>query len=544
MRKLFFIASSLVPFALPSPAATGAPGDTIAGTYDILICTGACSFDRQENAAVKGRLVLFADKLGKADLQRFDENRFSNHFDEPINGCFTLETVRKTSIYAGAEKIGVTSWSRQGGEYRFSLFHSPDAGYEASVARTTTGLSGSGASWGAGAAAPEHPGKETVIARRTGDANIADCTFQTAEEHEFRRLLADPARDEVFAIERAYRKQLLSDLDVSVIPRDWAMAGWLQEPEDGEARILRARTAMPEDPLIQWMAAVKTRAYPVTVTGNGVAMGESLHFKELDSTALAQLQHREPDNAAAWLMSLRNAVDRSDETATDVAIARLASSTYYDDHATELLKAQLALFRSHPLPAEFFAAVARLDPGWRLNGALTKDTAPYYQNQYPFAAIGINNLFYLRIAAGMHELIAVCVRQPQRTAARKDACVKIGRLLAARSNRVGVRDAGSMLLSEIDDFDDADVARARVQAWIASKYFEIHPRERGSRPFVADETAFIDDWLESGDEFEAMRRAVVRAGKPLQPPEDFHLNKALYGNFEKAWSKGQGRAAE
>lgn len=538
MRKLFFVVSCIFPFGLLRPAAApGSPEDAVAGTYDILICTGACSFDQQTNVVVKGRIVLFADKLEKVDLQRFDENRLSHHFGEAINGCFTLETVRKTSIYAGGEKIGVTSWSQEGTQYSFSLYHSPDAGYAVSVERTTAGLSGTGTSWGAGAAAPENPSKEKVIARRRSDASISNCTFQTAEEHEFWRLLADPARDDVFAIEHAYRKKLLSDLQVSILPRDWAMAGWLQRLEEGEADILRARKATPEDALTQWVAVVRTHAYSVAVTDNGVLLGETLQFKELDGSALAQLQRAEAYNAALWLMSLRNAVDRKDETATDAAIARLASSTYYDDHAVELLKAQLALFRSHPPPAEFFAAIARLDSGWRLNGVFTTDAAPYYQNQYPFANIGINNLFFMQVDAGMHELFVVCVQQPDRSTARKEACVKIGRLLAARSRRVAVRDDGSKLLSEINDFEDEDVARARVQAWIASKYFEIHPRVQGSRPFVSDEIAFIDDWIESGDEFEAMYRAVVRAGKPLQPPEDFQLNKALYGNFEKARAK-------
>jgi hypothetical protein len=538
MGKLFFVVSCMVPFGLLRPAvAAGSPGDAVAGTYDILICSGACSFDQQTNVVVKGRIVLFAEKLEKVDLQRFDENRFSHHFGEAINGCFTLETVRKASIYAGGEKIGVTSWSRQGSQFSFSLYHSPDAGYQVSVERTTAGLSGTGASWGAGAAAPKNPSKETVIARRTGDASISNCTFQSAEEHEFRRLLADPARDDVFALERVYRKKLLSNLQVSVVLRDWAMAGWLQQPEEGEAQILRARKAMPEDTLIQWMAVVRSHAYPVAVTQNGVPLGETLQYKELDDSALAQLQRAEPYNAALWLMSLRDVVDRHDETATDAALARLASSTYYDDHAAELLKAQLDLFRSHPLPAEYFAAVTRLDPGWGLNGAFTRDAAPYYQNHYPFADIGINNLFFMRVEAGMHELFVVCVQQPNRSVARKDACVKIGRLLAARSRRVAVRDDGSMLLSQINDFDDEDVARARVHAWIAAKFVEIHPRVHGGRPFVLDEIAFINDWMESGDECEAMQRAVVRAGKPLQPPEDFQLNKALYGNFEKTRAK-------
>jgi hypothetical protein len=538
MRRLLFIVLYILSFVVPQTVcAAGSSGDTVAGTYDLLICTGTCSFDEQTNAVVKGRIVLFANELGKNDLQRFDENRLSYHFGEAINGCFTLETVRKSSIYAGLEKIGLTSWSEQEGQFRFSLYHSPDAGYQVSVERKMSGLAGTGSSWGAGVAAPKHPSKEIVIARRTGDADISNCTFQTAEEHEFRRLLADPARDEVFAIEKTYRQKLGSDLQISILPSDWAMAGWLDNSEEGEAEILHARKAVPKNQLVQWMAVIRTHPYSVPVIVDGASRGETFQYKEPASSALAELQLAEPENAALWLMSLRNAVDLNDAGATDAAMARLASSTYYDDHAVEFLKAQLELFQNHPLPPAFFAAVARLDPGWKLNGAFTKDVAPYYQNHYPFANIGINNLFFMPAESGMHELFVVCVQRSDRSVARKDACSKTGRMLAARSRRAQVREDASMLLSEINDFVNEDVLRAREQAWIASQYSEIHPRTSASRPFVQDEIAFISDWIESSDEFEAMRRAVARAGKPFRPPEDFQLNKAMYGNFEKARAK-------
>jgi hypothetical protein len=170
----------------------------------------------------------------------------------------------------------------------------------------------------------------------------------------------------------------------------------------------------------------------------------------------------------------------------------LASSDYYDDHAAELLQAQLKLFQNHPLPAQFFAAVARLDPAWKLNGEFTRDAAPYYENHYPFADIGINNLFYMPVESGMHELFVICRPQAD-SAARKDACIKIGRLLSARARRVAVRDEAFMLLSAINDFASDKVKRAHVQAWIHEQFYLIHPHNTGSqRPFVNDEIAFIN----------------------------------------------------
>jgi len=280
-----------------------------------------------------------------------------------------------------------------------------------------------------------------------------------------------------------------------------------------------------------------TIRFCVPIGDKDSSSGITLQARERSSSALAELQHAEPANAIWWLMALRNAVDGHDDAATNDALAHLASSDYYDDHAAELLKAQLELFHAHPLPAEFFAAVARLDPGWRLNGEFSEVVAPYYENQYPFANTGINNLFFLSVEAGMHELFMACNQQSDLGTARKSYCLKSARLLATRARRVSVREEGAMLLSQLNDFESDDVERARAQQWIHLQYSLIHPHGPGvdtGRPYVRDDIAFIKDWMESADECEAMKRAVVRAERPLQPPEDFHLDEALYGNFERA----------
>ena len=141
MRKQLFAVICLLPLAiLVRVASAGSPGDAVAGTYDILICKGTCSFSELANVIVKGRLVLFADKLEKVDLNRFDENRLSHHYPgDSIYGCFSLQTVAANSTYAGLEKIGLTSWTLQDNQYLFSLGRSVDAGYQASVARTIVG---------------------------------------------------------------------------------------------------------------------------------------------------------------------------------------------------------------------------------------------------------------------------------------------------------------------------------------------------------------------------------------------------------------------
>lgn len=534
MRTLSFsmLCLAFAVTAQPIRAADSA-GNAVAGTYDLLICQGTCSFAEQKNVLVKGQLVLFADKLAKADLDRFDENRFQWRGGDSINGCFTLEAVRQHVIYAGIEKIGVTTWSEQGNKYQFELFRSPDAGYGASVERTTTGLLGSGSSWGAGAGAPQQHSEEFIVARRTGDAKISNCIFQTAEEAELKRLRADPAREKMFALENVYRKSLFASLQASRSPRDWAMAGWLKDSEEGWAQILRARKAAPDDGLIQWIAVHRTRP-----SSHAVAPGMyELRSTELDSAALLQLQKAEADNAVPWLISLRAAVYANNAAAIDKALEHLVVSSRCDDHAAELFQAQIELFRSHPLPDEYFAEAKRLDPGWQVQPPFTQDVAPYYGNHYPFAAIGMNNLFFMAgDDAGLHELFVVCSRG-DRSAARIETCAKIGRLLAGKATRWRTRQAGSMLLNEIPSFTAEDIERARADAWIAERYSGVGDSVRKEKPRIGEEIAFAKDWIQSGSEFESMRRALARSGQSPQPPVDWSLNKALYKNFEEARAK-------
>jgi len=523
----------------PGAHCAAAAPDVIAGTYEIQICKGPCSFARTTNVISKGELVLFAHELQKEDLKRFDGNRFRHLYGEPVNGCFAIAAPGTTAAKLSAQDIGLTSWSKQQGQYRFSTYRSPDAGYVVSVSRTKAGLAGTGASWGVGVAAPDHPTKEYVIARRTGKATISKCVFETAGEHEERRLLADPARNDLFAIHDTYLRELTSVLQSSNLPRDWAMAGWLHRNGDGDGQILRAYQAAPNDSLIRWMTVLVSQASLVPAGGDSSPQASVFQYRELSGTALAQLQRDEPGNALPWLMALRNAVYDRNDAAADAALARLASSEYYDDHAGELLNAQLELYRHHPLPPEYFAAVARLDPGWRLDGQFDGEVAPYYENFYPFTNTPANNFLLLSMESGMHELYAVCAQIAGGTAARKDLCTKAARVLASGARRVDVLEAGAMLLDAMNDFASNDVERARAMAWIQAQFSELRRRlpEAGvEHPVVRDDVAFMDDWVETANEFEAMKRAVARAGRAMQPPESFHLNTAWYGNFERARS--------
>jgi hypothetical protein len=151
------------------------PAQSVAGTYEVLICTGSCASARDQDVVVKGRVVLFANSLRPQELARvhLPGRRMRG---EP-NGCFALEKVpgRTYEGYAGIEDAELTSWSIGNDELTFTLFRSPDAGYKVAAHRAETGFTGTGRSWGAGVAAPKVTTPDRVVLRRTGAADLSQC---------------------------------------------------------------------------------------------------------------------------------------------------------------------------------------------------------------------------------------------------------------------------------------------------------------------------------------------------------------------------------
>jgi hypothetical protein len=155
--------------------------ESIAGTYELLICKDSCPTAGDKDVLIKGRLVLFPTNFQPPELARLESLGLSPMRGEsPPNGCFGLEKLegRKYQGYAGIDKAGLTSWSIQGHELLFALFRSPDAGYKVTAQRTTSGFDGSGRSWGAGVAAPQGATVDKVVLRRTRGADLSQCPRQ------------------------------------------------------------------------------------------------------------------------------------------------------------------------------------------------------------------------------------------------------------------------------------------------------------------------------------------------------------------------------
>lgn len=97
------------------------PEQSVAGSYEILICKGPCAAAGDKNVLVSGRLVLFPVNLQQPELARVHVSRHM-YGDKP-NGCFGLKKLPGRSYvgYAGIEKAGTTAWSIEGDQLHFAL---------------------------------------------------------------------------------------------------------------------------------------------------------------------------------------------------------------------------------------------------------------------------------------------------------------------------------------------------------------------------------------------------------------------------------------
>jgi hypothetical protein len=83
------------------------------------------------------------------------------------------------------------------------------------------------------------------------------------------------------------------------------------------------------------------------------------------------------------------------------------------------------------------------------------------------------------------------------------------------ANRIGL---SVLRVSRI--YTPDDVQRARPDDWVYRQSTLI-VKDSSNEESLRDADSCQDDWFESGSEMEAMRRRVLRAGKPVNPPDDW-----------------------
>jgi hypothetical protein len=160
--------AAFLAFAVVACAAQSAMGKDpgVAGTYEILICKGSCSFAQRGHVLGSGLIVLFDRAMNRKDVARLDPPYDYRH--EKANACYAL-------TYPTPQASGVTIYSLDRETVSFVLMSSKDSWYSARVERKGDVLSGVGNFWSAGVAPPPGFVPDTIVGRRRGPPEIGAC---------------------------------------------------------------------------------------------------------------------------------------------------------------------------------------------------------------------------------------------------------------------------------------------------------------------------------------------------------------------------------
>src|SRR5258708_4312684 len=153
MKFSALLVIAIVIVSHPVQAATSSKDQKFTGTYEFIICKGACSFSDRGNVFATAVVVFFDSVITASDRERIDP--FYNYDPSDVRACYAVSRKMQAHSYVGINnKTGVAPWKLDGHTVQFDLFHSSDAGYVVEVNRTGDLLIGTGKSWGAGAGAP------------------------------------------------------------------------------------------------------------------------------------------------------------------------------------------------------------------------------------------------------------------------------------------------------------------------------------------------------------------------------------------------------
>jgi len=295
-----------------------------------------------------------------------------------------------------------------------------------------------------------------------------------------------------------YQNALEESLRASASPRDWALSATVMHSDDRSdgpspadasrgALLRKAAEAAPTDRLVQWLWAIApseisgcTAASPCVNRGN----------------ALAKL---EPDNAAAWVPAVADAVRFHDAQRTDDALAHMAAATRYDEAFRDAKGAWLDAFRRFPMPPELL----RSPDGKAGDATLAAESGAMSQVAYALAPFD--------------ELVEACQRDGHAEVprARLANCAGAGRLMLDQSTTITARMVGASLLEMSGALAAEDRARVRAAQWQLEQHAMLEPK---GEPDLARMREEMDRLVASDSEVAAMQEDLRRAHVALTPP--------------------------
>ena len=322
----------------------------------------------------------------------------------------------------------------------------------------------------------------------TSVVETTDYTKQTAEVADWN---VEAARKKQLDYDARVRSNLLASSD----PRDWALFAVFTAfaPDANHVaalrmdRLRRAVVWSPNDLVIQI-----------------IALSQSWAKDNLKTQALENLKRMEPENGAWWAWDIQSKPTFETQTQTDATVAHIAMSREFDNHFVLISSAAEDVYRRYPIPDDALEDSVTDIPS---------EARPIIQSIAAAAAIAFPAYQHLMTACRAGTI-------PEKSATRIEDCENAGRLMQNRGTDLLARRVGSALLRVSRTFNDEDQKTARVDDWVVAQFqnLEAEPMTKDAASmFVAHEK----DWVDSGDEVEAMRRTIQRAGISTIPPDDW-----------------------
>jgi hypothetical protein len=319
---------------------------------------------------------------------------------------------------------------------------------------------------------------------------------------------AAPTQLEALGI--THRRGVLAMLERSPAPRDWALRAQLTPtylaldqhraptPEENMANgalLRKAAEAAPGDRLVQWLWA------------NAAADASGCSEPRPCPERRAALARIEPENSAAWLPVLAEADASGDARAVDATLARMASSTGYEDLFAEGAIAWTDVHRRHPLPVTLVAQYAARD-GTGVASARTDPELLHYIQGVAVSAAMVLGSFRALQTCDVH-------KHADASAGRFEHCETIGRTMFSTAPTLIGRQMGRSVL-RMSGADSPDIGEQELTLeWLRFQSTRLQQQE--DAVFGASLPYFVD-LEETRSEIQAMERVLQRGGISATPP--------------------------
>ena len=303
-----------------------------------------------------------------------------------------------------------------------------------------------------------------------------------------------PTQEEAMALAQHHTDTVIETLLAEGTPRSMTLAATAMLPLGEDANAIaqkrkklfeRAAQSAPDDPWVQWMAALNASA------SNAV------------SEYSAALQRLEPDNGAVWLFPLQAASRAKDDKGMTDALARMGKARSYQDPFVTTALEWLKFYRANPIiPPPGFAVESPAKSAFTMAVARAAAMA-MPPNFAPMAACKSKD----------HPL----------QADRREACLAAGRLMLTQSNTLNSKLTGTALLRLAGAEDAAEINRNFEYFW---QEYSLASNSALKDP--AEFARYQADWIQTQSEVEVARNLLTRASIPLSPPADWKSDQKAF----------------